>query len=54
MAVHKGDTLYSIAKKHNLSVEELLDLNQMDGDRPLRVGEKLRVSGPRTLSAGGM
>lgn len=53
-AVKKGDTLYSIARRHNLTVDELLDLNQLDGVRKLRVGERLRVAAPRTLSAGGM
>lgn len=53
-AVKKGDTLYSIARRHNLTVDELLDLNQIERMRKLRVGERLRVAAPRTLSAGGM
>ena len=53
-AVRKGDTLYSIAKKNDLSVPELRELNDLGSDAALRVGQKLRVSAPRTLSAGGM
>ena len=53
-AVKKGDTLYSIAKKNDLSVEELRDLNDLTRKAKLRVGQKLRVTAPRALTAGGM
>jgi LysM repeat protein len=53
-AVKKGDTVYSIAKRFDLTVDELRDLNQMSKKRTLRTGEKLRVSVPRALTAGGM
>ncbi|HYM61179.1 MAG TPA: LysM peptidoglycan-binding domain-containing protein, partial [Thermoanaerobaculia bacterium] len=53
-AVRKGDTLFSIAKKHNLTVAELLDLNDLNRGHKLHKGEKLRVSMPRALTAGGM
>ncbi|HEV7920885.1 MAG TPA: transglycosylase SLT domain-containing protein [Thermoanaerobaculia bacterium] len=53
-AVRKGDTLYSIAKRHSLTVEELRDLNDFSSAHKLRVGERVRVNAPRTLSAGGM
>ncbi len=53
-AVHRGDTLYSIAKKHHLSVEELMDLNDLRKGHKLHAGEKLRVTAPRALTAGGM
>jgi LysM repeat protein len=52
--VKKGDTLYSVARRYNLTVDELLDLNQLEGVRKLKVGERLRIAAPRTLSAGGM
>ena len=52
-AVKRGDTLYSIAKKHHLSVEELMDLNDLRKGHKLHAGEKLRVSAPRALTAGG-
>jgi membrane-bound lytic murein transglycosylase D len=50
-AVRKGDTLYSIARAHNLTVDELRDLNDIDAQMKLHAGQKLRVSVPRTLSA---
>lgn len=53
-AVKKGDTLYSIAKKNGVSVAELRELNDLRKDAKLKRGQKLRVSAPRTLSAGGM
>lgn len=52
--VRKGDTLYSIARNHGLSVEELRDLNDLPKHSPLHAGQKLRVSVPRTVTAGGM
>jgi membrane-bound lytic murein transglycosylase D len=51
-AVRKGDTLYSIAKTHNLTVEELRDLNDLEAHEKLHSGQKLRVNAPRTLTAG--
>lgn len=53
-AVQKGDTFYSIARSHSLTVDELLDLNQIEGDHMLHPGERLRVVAPRTITAGGM
>ncbi|SRR5581483_8232608 len=53
-AVRRGDTLYSIAKRHHLSVEELMDLNDLRKGHKLHAGEKLRVTVPRALTAGGM
>ena len=53
-AVKKGDTLYSIAKKNDLTIEELRDLNDLSRKAKLRVGQKLRVTAPRALTAGGM
>ncbi|HUP63017.1 MAG TPA: transglycosylase SLT domain-containing protein [Thermoanaerobaculia bacterium] len=53
-AVRKGDTLFSIAKKNGLSVAELRELNDLPKKASLRVGQKLRVTAPRTVTAGGM
>ena len=53
-AVEKGDTLYSIAKKYDLTVDELRDLNDISHREKLHRGQKLRVNAPRTLTAGGM
>ena len=51
--VRKGDTLYSIAKRHRLTVGEVRELNDLDGTA-LQPGQKLRVSPPRSLTAGSM
>jgi membrane-bound lytic murein transglycosylase D len=53
-AVAKGDTFYSIAKKHDLTVDELLELNDLRHTHKLHPGEKLRVTAGRTMTAGGM
>ncbi len=53
-AVHKGDTLFSIARRHRLTVSELCELNQFSRKHKLHAGEKLRVAVPRALSASGM
>jgi membrane-bound lytic murein transglycosylase D len=53
-AVHKGDTLYSIAKRYRLTIDELLELNELEHGQSLRVGERLRIAAPRALTAGGM
>jgi membrane-bound lytic murein transglycosylase D len=53
-AVKKGDTYYSIAKSHNLTVDELLELNELEVEHKLHAGDRLRVTAPRAVSAGGM
>jgi membrane-bound lytic murein transglycosylase D len=53
-AVAKGDTLYSIAKRYSLTIEELLDLNQLEAETILQPGQKLRVTQRMPLAAGGM
>jgi membrane-bound lytic murein transglycosylase D len=53
-AVRQGDTWYSIAKKFGLTVEELLDLNELPQSHMLHPGERLRVTPARALTAGGM
>jgi flagellum-specific peptidoglycan hydrolase FlgJ len=40
--VVKGDTLYSISKKHNLTVEQLMELNGLK-DNSISIGQVLKV-----------
>jgi flagellum-specific peptidoglycan hydrolase FlgJ len=40
--VVKGDTLYSLSKKYNISVSELKDKNKLDGDA-LSIGQILKI-----------
>jgi len=40
--VEKGDTMYSISKKHNLTVDQLMQLNEMSGNA-LSIGQVLKV-----------
>lgn len=53
-AVRKGDTLYAIAKRSGMSVAQLRELNDLPRDTTLQPGQKLRVSAPRSVTAGGM
>jgi LysM repeat protein len=41
--VKKGDTAFSIAKKNNISVAQLIQWNHMESGN-VKVGEKLQVS----------
>lgn len=52
-AVRKGDTLYSVARRHGLSVEDLRELNDLGSGAVLRTGQKLRVAPQRGVTAGG-
>ena len=51
--VVKGDTLYSIAKRHGLSAADLRELNDLRGGSTLKPGQKLRVAPGRSMTAGG-
>lgn len=41
--IKKGDTLYSLARKHNTSVELLLSANKLTPDTTLKLGQKLII-----------
>lgn len=41
--IKKGDTLTSIAKKHNTTVDKLCKLNKISRESTLRIGQKIRV-----------
>ncbi len=44
IVVAPGDTLYSLAKKHNMSVENLAKINGLDAPYRLSVGQKLKLT----------
>jgi membrane-bound lytic murein transglycosylase D len=50
--VRKGDTVYSIARHHGLTVEELRELNDLPRRAKLHPGQRLRVAPPRVVTAG--
>ncbi len=41
--VKQGDTLYAIAKKHGLSLDKLLKMNNLTEESVLQLGQKIRV-----------
>ncbi|RJF71995.1 LysM peptidoglycan-binding domain-containing protein [Deinococcus cavernae] len=47
VTVKKGDTLYSLSRRHGLSVQHLRDLNGLP-DNKIAVGQVLKLSGPPT------
>ncbi len=46
--VTKGETLYSISKKYNVTIKELLK-NNPDAENGLQIGQKLKISVPSTV-----
>lgn len=46
--IQPGDTLYSIARKYNLSVSKLKDLNNLNSDF-ISVGQKLLITGDNNI-----
>ncbi len=53
-AVQKGDTLFSIARRYDLTVAELREMNDLAPRATLSRGQKLRIAVPRSVTAGGM
>lgn len=41
--VQPGDTLWGIARKHHISVKQLLSINQLDSTTPIKPGQQLRI-----------
>ncbi len=41
--VAKGDTFYSIARRHEISVDELLKINNLSTNNTLKIGQKIKV-----------
>ena len=52
--VKKGDTMYSIARRYALTVDELRDLNGLPPEHVIHPGDKLVVSASRAVTTGGM
>ena len=51
-SVRQGDTMYSIAKRQGLSVQDLRELNDLSSHAKLHPGQRLRVVAPRGVTAG--
>ena len=49
--VAKGDTFYGVARRHNLTVDELLDLNGLKSSDTLKIGQVLKVPASTTTIA---
>ncbi|WP_319476986.1 LysM peptidoglycan-binding domain-containing protein [Marispirochaeta aestuarii] len=52
--VEKGDTLYRIARNNGMSLSELLQLNDLNEDHMLRVGEVLKIGTTEENSESGV
>ncbi|MGK2859836.1 MAG: transglycosylase SLT domain-containing protein [Thermoanaerobaculia bacterium] len=52
--VKRGETLYVIAKRNGLSVDDLRSMNNLSSKHVLKVGEKLRTSTSNAVTAGGL
>ena len=49
--VQKGDTLYSLARKNNISVADLMVLNNFDSSKVIKIGEKIKIPDLAVASA---
>ena len=52
--VVKGDTFYGVARRHNMTVEELLELNGLKSSATLKIGQVLKVPASTTTIANAM
>ncbi len=48
ISVRKGDTLYSLSKRNNIAMRDLIQENNLKAPYNLRIGQKLRVPSPQT------
>ncbi|MCQ2982173.1 MAG: M23 family metallopeptidase [Treponemataceae bacterium] len=49
--VQKGETFYSISKKYNVTVQELLEMNNLTDSAVLKAGDTLIVEKPSSIKA---
>ncbi len=49
--VKKGDSLWSISRKYGVKVNDLAAANSININSPLKVGQKLKVKGGKSISA---
>ncbi len=49
--VQKGDTLYGIARKYNIKLNELLSLNNLDNSSTIKIGQKILVPAGNSSSS---
>ena len=40
--VQKGDTLYSVSRKYDISIDKLVEINQIN-DKTIYIGQKLKI-----------
>lgn len=52
--VAKGDTFYGVARRHNMTVDELLKLNNLKSSDTLKIGQVLKVPASTTTIANAM
>ena len=48
--VIKGDTMYSISKKHGMTLAEFMALNNLDNSSVIKVGQKLKITDTKSVS----
>jgi len=51
--VVKGDTLYSLARTHRITLQNLLEMNGFSSNHALKAGDVIKVPGTQSASASG-
>jgi len=46
--IKKGDTLFSVARRYNIKVDDLLKLNHLKLDDPVLIGQKIKIPAGKT------
>ena len=41
--VKKGDTLWNLAKRFNTTVQDIVEINDLDENAPINIGQKLII-----------
>ncbi|MBP5485475.1 MAG: peptidoglycan DD-metalloendopeptidase family protein [Alphaproteobacteria bacterium] len=50
VVVRHGDTLYAIAREHNMTVDEIAKINKLSAPYTIRVGQVLKIEKPKLVA----
>ena len=50
VVVKRGDTLYALAREHNMTVDDIAKVNNLSAPYTIRVGQVLKIEKPQTVA----